>query len=118
MENLDKVYAKRIAEEYAEKETTKAVKLKRLDEHVRRPINIIAYTFGTIAALILGIGMCFVMTDFGPSGTLGLALGIIIGVVGLVLCGVNYLIYVKLLASRKKKYAYEITNLAKEIVEE
>ena len=33
-------------------------------------------------------------------------------------CGVNYLVYLKILKSRKEKYAFEITELAKEISEE
>lgn len=37
MENLDKVYANRIAEEYAPKVTTKVVKLKKLDKKVKNP---------------------------------------------------------------------------------
>ena len=35
MENLDKVYAKRIAEEYAPKTTTKVVQLKKLDQKLK-----------------------------------------------------------------------------------
>ena len=118
MENLDKVYAKRIAEEYAPKTTTKVVQLKKLDQKVKRPANIFAFTFGTISALIAGTGMSMVMTDFGLSGTAGLVLGIILGVVGFIGCGVNYLFYSKILKSRKEKYAFEITELAKEISEE
>ena len=118
MENLDKVYAKRIAEEYAPKTTTKVVQLKKLDQKVKRPANIFAFTFGTICALIAGTGMSMVMTDFGLSGTAGLVLGIILGVVGFIGCGVNYLVYLKILKSRKEKYAFEITELAKEISEE
>ena len=118
MENLDKVYAKRIAEEYAPKTTTKVVQLKKLDQKVKRPANIFAYTFGIICALIAGTGMSMVMTDFGLSGTAGLVLGIILGVVGFIGCGVNYPIYSKILKSRKEKYAFEITELAKEISEE
>lgn len=86
MENLDKVYAKRIAEEYAPKNERKVLKLKKLDEKVKRPAFIFAYTFGSIAAIIAGAGMSMIMTDFGPSGTLGMILGIILGVVGFVLC--------------------------------
>ena len=118
MENLDKVYAKRIAEEYAPKTTTKVVQLKKLDQKVKRPANIFAFTFGTISALIAGTGMSMIMTDFGLSGTTGLVLGIILGVVGFIGCGVNYLAYLKILKSRKEKYAFEITELAKEISEE
>ena len=118
MENLDKVYAKRIAEEYAPKTTTKVVQLKKLDQKVKRPANIFAFTFGIICALIAGTGMSMVMTDFGLSGTAGLVLGIILGVVGFIGCGVNYLVYSKILKSRKEKYAFDITELAKEISEE
>lgn len=118
MENLDKVYAKRIAEEYAPKTATKVVKLKKLDQKVKRPANIFTFTIGTICALIAGTGMSMIMTDFGLSGTTGLVLGIILGVVGFIGCGVNYLVYLKILKSRKEKYAFEITELAKEISEE
>ena len=62
--------------------------------------------------------MSMVMTDFGLSGTTGIILGIILGVVGFIGCGVNYLVYLKILKSRKEKYAFEITELAKEISEE
>lgn len=118
MENLDKVYAKRIAEEYAPKTTTKVVKLKKLDQKVKRPAIIFAFTFGIICALVAGTGMSMIMTTFGPSGTTGLVLGIILGVVGFVGCIVNYPVYLKILKSRKEKYAFEITELAKEISEE
>ena len=44
-------------------------------------------------------------------------LGIIIGIIGLAGMGVNYLIYKKLVEQSKKKYAFEIVELAKEISE-
>lgn len=118
MENLDKVYANRIAEEYAPKEERKVVQLKKLDEKVKRPAQIFAYSFGIVGALILGTGMSFVMTDFGPKGNLGMILGVILGIIGLILCGVNYLAYVKILKSRKQKYVFEIMELAKQINKE
>lgn len=118
MEDLDKVYAKRIAEEYAPKKERKALQLKKLDEKVKLPANIFGYSFGTISALIAGLGMSFVMTDFGPSGTLGFVLGIVLGVIGFAFCGLNYLIYCKILKERRQKYAFEITKLAEEIARE
>lgn len=118
MEDLDKVYAKRIAEEYSPKSERKVVQLKKLDEKVKRPANIFAYTFGIISALILGAGMSIIMTDFGPSGQMGMIIGIIMGVVGLALCVLNYFLYFVILKARKQKYAYEITELAKEITKE
>ncbi len=115
MKDLDKVYASRVAEEYAPKKEKKALQLKKLDEKAKRPARIFAYSFGAVAALLFGLGMCIVMTDFGPNGTLGVVLGIITGVIGLILCGVNYVLYVKILNSRKQKYAFDIVKLAEEI---
>jgi hypothetical protein len=47
-----------------------------------------------------------------------MVLGIIIGVIGFIGMGVNYLIYKKLLKKGKEKYAFEIVELAKQISEE
>lgn len=118
MENLDKVYAKRIAEEYAPKNERKVVKLKKLDEKVKRPALIFSFTFGIISSLIVGVGMSMVLTDFGIKGNLGDIVGILIGIVGIFFCGINYFIYNKILTYRKRKYAFEIKELAKDILEE
>lgn len=113
--NTDKIYAEQLANEYAPKNTSKVVALRKLDAKAKRPASIFTYTFGIIAALVLGVGMCLAMGQIG-SGSLGsFVLGIIIGVIGLVGCGVNYPIYKKLLAQGKEKYAFEIMELAKEI---
>jgi uncharacterized membrane protein len=117
MENLDKVYAERIAEEYAPKSENDVIRLKKLDEKVKKPALIFALTFGIISALIAGCGMSIIMTDFGPEGTKGKISGIVIGLIGFILCAVNYFLYKKILKSRKEKYAFEIQELAKKIVE-
>ena len=115
--NTDKIYAEQLANEYAPKGTSKVVALRKLDAKAKRPANIFTYTFGVVSALIFGTGMCLAMGQIG-SGTLGsFILGIIIGVVGMIFMGVNYPIYRKLLANGKKKYAFEIMELAKEISE-
>lgn len=61
--------------------------------------------------------MCLSMEVIGSGTTASMALGIVIGLVGLVGMGVNYALYKKLLAKGKQKYAYEILQLAKEISE-
>lgn len=48
--NTDKIYAESIAKEYAPKETSKVVALRKLDNKAKRPANIFAYTFGIISA--------------------------------------------------------------------
>lgn len=59
-----------------------------------------SYIFGCIAALILGGGMSLVMLVEGSIPAL--VGGIMLGIIGIVLCGVNYPIY-KRLASQKTK---------------
>ncbi len=113
--NTDKIYAESIANEYAVKDDRKVVQLKKLDAKAKRPASIFAYTFGTIGALILGVGMCLSMNVIGASLAFSKVLGIIVGVVGIALVSVNYPIYKKILENGKKKYASDIIRLAKEI---
>ena len=114
--NTDKIFAEAIANEYAPKRASKVLALKKLDRKAKLKANIFAYTFGTLMALVLGVGMCLSMGVLG-SGSMMTA-GIIVGVVGLIGVGVNYPVYRKLLESGKSKYAFEIVQLAKEISEE
>lgn len=118
MKDLDKVYAEQVASEYAPKNDSKVVRLRKLDSKVKNLPMIVAYTLGIIGTLIFGTGMCLAMNVIGPNGTLGMILGIIIGIIGAIVVGVNYPIYCKFLKSRKDKYAFEITELAKEIAKD
>ncbi len=115
--NTDKIYAEQIANEYAPKNTTKVKQLKKLDAKAKNPANIFAYTFGIICTLILGTGMCLAM-EVLASGIGVIVAGVIVGVVGIIGCGVNYPIYKKMLAKGKAKYGSDIMKLAKEISEE
>ena len=78
------------------------------------PAIIFAYTFGIISALVAGTGMCLSMQVIGGT-TMFTVLGIIIGIIGFACAGINYPIYKKMLENGKKKYAFEIVELAKEI---
>lgn len=115
--NTDKIYAEAIANEYAPKETSKVKALKRLDKKAKNPANIFAYTFGIAMSLVLGVGMCLAMQVLGDGSTVSFVPGIIIGLVGIVGVSVNYPIYKKLLENGKKKYAFDIIELAKQISE-
>lgn len=113
--NTDKIYAESLANEYAPKDTSKVMALKKLDRKAKLPANVFAYTFGIAASLIAGTGMCLSMNVIG-GGTAGfMVLGIIIGILGLAGMGINYLIYKKLLEKGKRQYAFEIIELAKQI---
>lgn len=113
--NTDKIYAEAIANEYAPKDTSKVIALKKLDRKAKSKANIFAYTFGVITALVLGAGMCLSMKVIGDGSAFIMVVGIIVGIIGIVGVSVNYPIYKKLLENGKKQYAFEIMQLAKEI---
>ena len=104
------------AKPYAPKDSSKIVALRKLDRKAKLPATIFTYTWGIIFALVFGTGMCLGMQVIG-SGITGMVIGIIIGIIGMIGCGVNYPIYKKMLENGKKKYAYEIVELAREISE-
>ena len=116
--NTDKIFAEAIANEYAPKNTSKVIALKKLDHKAKNTANIFAYTFGILMTLVLGVGMCLSMGVLGDGNTAMFIVGIVVGILGLIGVGVNYPIYRKLLESGKSKYAFEIVQLAKEISEE
>lgn len=111
--NTDKIYAESIAKEYAPKDTSKIVALRKLDRKAKLPANIFAYTFGIIASLVAGTGMCLSMGVIGDGGFM--AAGIVIGLLGFAGAGINYPIYKNLLEKGKQKYAFEIIELARQI---
>lgn len=95
-----------------QKHKQELTKLERQAEDVFDTINglersktlaasIFAYVFGCIAALILGGGMCLTMLIEG--NVPAFAGGIILGLIGIALCSVNYLIYKKIAAKKTKQ---------------
>ena len=115
--NTDKIYAEQLANEYAPKDTSKVIALRKLDAKAKLPANVFGYTLGIGAALVFGTRMCLAMGQIGNGSTGSFVLGIIIGILGMIGMSINYLIYKKLLANGKQKYAFEIMELAKQISE-
>lgn len=115
--NTDKIYAESIAKDYAPKDHSKIVALKKLDQKAKLPATVFAYSFGIATTLLAGLGMCLAMQVIGTSTAL-MVLGIVIGLLGFAGTGINYPIYKKLLQKGKEKYAYEIIELAREISEQ
>ena len=116
--NTDKIYAEQLMGEYAPKDTSKAAALRKLDARAKLPAAVFTYTFGIIAALVTGVGMCLSMKVIGSGTPAMFILGILIGIIGLLGMGANYPLYKHLLAKGKRKYAFEIMELAKELCEE
>ena len=113
--NTDKIYAEQLANEYAPKDTSKVVALKKLDKKAKLPATIFTYTLGIISTLLLGVGMCLSMKVVGNGSNASFISGIIIGIIGIVGICVNYPLYTKMLVKGKEKYAFEIIELAKQI---
>lgn len=82
--NTDKIYAEKIANEYAPKQSTKIKALKRLDAKAKNPAKIFAFTFGIISTLIFGTAMCLAMGVIGTGSPLSMGVGIAIGCVGII----------------------------------
>ena len=112
--NTDKIYAESIAKDYAPKDNSKIIALKKLDNKAKLPATIFTYSWGIAFVLVFGTGMSLAMQVIGNS----MVLGIIVGVIGLIGCGVNYPIYKRMLEKGKAKYAYEIVELARQISEQ
>ncbi len=115
--NTDKILAESIAKDYAPKDNSKIVALKKLDNKAKLPATVFTYTCGIVSALVFGTGMCLAMQVIG-GGVAGVVLGVIIGIIGLIGCSVNYPMYKKMMEKGKAKYAYEIVQLAREIADE
>ena len=116
--NTDKIYAEHLVNEYAPKDTSKVIALRKLDAKAKLPANIFTYSLGIVSSLVLGVGMCLSMKVIGSGSPAMVALGIVLGLLGFAGMGANYPIYKKLLAKGKQKYAFEIMELAKKISEE
>ena len=114
--NTDKIIAESIAKDYAPRKDSKLVALKKLDNKAKLPATIFTYTWGVASALVFGTGMSLAMQVIGH-GLTGMVLGIIVGIIGLIGCGVNYPMYMKMLEKGKAKYAFEIVQLAREIAD-
>lgn len=112
--NTDKIYAESIAKDYAPKDNSKIIALRKLDNRAKLPAIVFTYSCGVISALVFGTGMCLAMKVIGNS----MVLGIVIGIIGLTGCGLNYPIYKRMLEKGKAKYAYEIVELARQISEQ
>ena len=115
--NTDKAYAEQLAAEYAPKDTSKVVALRKLDRRAKLPASVFTYSFGVAAALVMGIGMCLSMGVVGAGDATSMGAGVAMGIVGLAMAGANHSLYRRLLARGRRRYAADIVRLAGEIAE-
>ena len=112
-----------IREKYSEHPTEKEDKLVRLrclDARVTKRARAVSITVGTLGALILGIGMSLIMSEFshilGQYEPFKYYIGSAIGTVGGALAGVTYPLYRLIAKHERAKVAPEILRLTDELM--
>lgn len=110
----DRLLVEKIKARYESKskELSKLEELKALDKKVKQPAIIFAYIFGILGTLILGTSMCLAMKVIGDI----MAVGIAIGVIGIIMVCITYPLFNKILTSRKAKYADVILKKSNDIL--
>ena len=106
----------RIRASYVEKETTKFDELKQLDKKVKRPAQIFAYTYGSLSSLVLGTGMSLAMTQLGDLLEYGMAVGVGVGIVGMILVALAHPLYNRVLRKERERIAPQILQLTDELL--
>ena len=98
---------------YTERPLTNLERLKKMDRQVTRPALILAYTVGTVGALVLGCGMCLAMPEVIEGY---MALGIVVGLIGIAIGALNYPLYKAILRGRRCRASEEILRLSGEML--
>ena len=111
---------KRIRQKYQSQEEDSMTRLRKLDASVTSKATVIALVLGIAGVLILGMGMSLIMTDLavllGMKGMTNIIVGIITGVLGVILAGLAYPVYSKVLKREREKIAPEILRLTDELM--
>lgn len=115
--NHKEFIVQKIYTQYTE-EYTLLYELKKLDSKTKKPANIFSCVFGSISTMIMGIGMCLILTDIGSTLRIEnlMFLGFVIGIIGMIMAIINYPIYKCILNRRRKKFANQIIAICDKIM--
>ena len=106
-----------IRKKYQPQEEDKLERLRKLHRASGQAAQAWAIAFGVIGALLLGTGMSLVMTELGAVlGNLALAIGVVLGVLGIFLVALAYPVYNRVLMRQRQRNAPEILRLADELL--
>lgn len=106
-----------IRKAYLPKEEDKMEQLRKLHAIPTQKAQSSAIATGVIGALILGTGMSLCMTEIGAAlGKLAMAIGILVGVVGIILVALAYPIYSRTLKKERERIAPDILRLSDELM--
>lgn len=101
----------KIRKKYLPKEEDKMEQLRKLDAEVTKPGTMWAIIIGIVGSLIMGLGMSCVMVWADSF----FVLGIIVGVIGMVVIGMAYPIYLKITEKQREKLGPQILALTEEL---
>ncbi len=88
---------------------TKMQQLESLDKSVNKNATIVAMSMGILGTLVFGLGLTCV-TTFSEY----FVIGIIVGVIGMIIMGVTYPIYRKMVKNKRDLIAPQILKLIEE----
>lgn len=106
-----------IRKKYLPQETDKMEQLRKLHAIPTQKAQTAALVVGVIGTLVMGTGMSLAMTDIGAAmGSLAMAIGIVIGVLGMGMIALAYPLYQRVLNKQRAKIAPEILRLSDELM--
>ena len=107
-----------IRKKYLPQEENKMDRLRRLHAIPTRQAKTASITVGVMGALIMGGGMSLCLTDLGAAlGSLSMAAGIAVGILGMALVALAYPLYSRVLEKQRQKIAPEILRLTDELLQ-
>ena len=106
-----------IRKAYLPKQEDKMDQLRKLHALPTQKAQAASIAFGVIGALILGTGMSLCMTDLGAAlGSLAMAVGIPVGIAGIVLVALAYPVFKRRLKKERERIAPEVLRLTDELL--
>ena len=101
-----------------DEEGDKLARVRALDASVSRHGTVAGVIVGIVGALLMGTGMSLAMTDFGSflAEPVKMAVGVIVGVVGIGVCALAYPVYQRVSARRRTRVSEEILKLTEELL--
>lgn len=106
-----------IRKAYLPKQEDKMDQLRKLHALPTQKAQAASIALGVTGALILGTGMSLCMTDLGAAlGSLAMAVGIPVGIAGIVLVALAYPVFKRRLKKERERIAPEVLRLTDELL--
>lgn len=106
-----------IRQKYLPREEDKMEQLRRLHGSATEKAQAASIAMGVTGALVLGTGMSLCMTELGAGlGAFAMVIGIFTGLVGMVMVGLAYPVYNRVLQKERRRIAPEIIRLSDELL--